>query len=179
MNGKKFLFQIASGDTFKVGNFEFIVLAQNHVLGTTEVLLIDFWKTTKFDDSTNNYKNSSIRKKLNSDFYDELVNEVGTINIIPHTVNLTADDGRKDYGMCDDSVSLLTCDMYRKYVDVIDKYRITSDWWWLATPCSTSSNGYDYTVRCVLNDGTLYRYNCNFDCGVRPFCILKSDIFVS
>ena len=179
MNGKKFLFQIASGDTFKVGNFEFIVLAQNHVLGTTEVLLIDFWKTTKFDDSTNNYKNSSIRKKLNSDFYDELVNEVGTINIIPHTVNLTADDGRKDYGMCDDSVSLLTCDMYRKYVDVIDKYRITSDWWWLATPCSTSSNGYDYTVRCVGSARTLGNYDCLNDCGVRPFCILKSDIFVS
>jgi hypothetical protein len=179
MNGKKFLFQIASGDTFKVGNFEFIVLAQNHVLGTTEVLLIDFWKTTKFDDSTNNYKNSSIRKKLNSDFYNELVNEVGTINIIPHTVNLTADDGRKDYGMCDDSVSLLTCDMYRKYVDVIDKYRITSDWWWLATPYSTSSNGYDYTVRCVNRDGALCNYICLYDCGVRPFCILKSDIFVS
>ncbi|CCY68998.1 putative uncharacterized protein [Clostridium sp. CAG:678] len=179
MNGKKVLFQIASGDTFKVGNFEFIVLAQNHVLGTTEVLLIDFWKTTKFDDSTNNYKNSSIRKKLNSDFYDELVNEVGTINIIPHTVNLTADDGRKDYGICDDCVSLLTCEQYRKYVDIVDKYRITSNWWWLATPYSTGSNGYDYTVRCADLDGTLNDNDCNYDNGVRPFCIFKSGIFVS
>lgn len=177
MNGKKFLFQIASGDTFKVGNFEFIVLAQNHVLGTTEVLLKDFWKTTKFDDSTNNYKNSSIRKKLNSDFYDELVNEVGTINIIPHTVNLTADDGRKDYGMCDDSVSLLTCDMYRKYVDIIDRYLI-DNWWWLATPYSTR-DGYRFTVRCVGHGGTLCNDHCNSDCGVRPFCIFKSGIFVS
>ncbi len=179
MNGKKFLFQIASGDTFKVGNFEFIVLAQNHVLGTTEVLLIDFWKTTKFDDSTNNYKNSSIRKKLNSDFYDELANEIGVMNIIPHTVDLTADDGRKDYGMCDDSVSLLTCEQYRKYVDIIDRYMITSNWWWLATPYSTSSNGYDRTVRCVDDDGTLGSLNCRSGCGVRPFCILKSGIFVS
>lgn len=179
MNGKKFLFQIASGDTFKVGKFEFIVLEQNHTLGTTEVLLKDFWKTAKFDENTNNYKDSGIRKKLNSDFYDELANEIGVMNIIPHTVDLTADDGRKDYGMCDDSVSLLTCEQYRKYVDIIDKYRITSDWWWLATPYSTSSNGYDYTVRCVINDGTLHNNDCNYVNGVRPFCIFKSGIFVS
>ena len=178
MENRKFLFEIAAGDTFKVGNFEFIVLAQNHALGTTEVLLKDFWKTAKFDDNINNYKNSSIRAELNSNFRDELANEIGTINIIPHTVNLTADDGRKDYGMCDDSVSLLTCDMYRKYVDIIDKYMITSDWWWLATPYSTR-DGYRYTVRCVNDDGTLCNGICNYDYGVRPFCIFKSNIFVS
>ena len=175
---KKRLSEVAMGDTFKVGKFEFIVLAQNRVVGTTEVLLKDLWKTTKFDDDTNDYKNSSIRKELNGEFLNELANEVGTINIIPHTVNLTADDGRKDYGMCDDSVSLLTCDMYRKYVDVIDRYLI-DNWWWLATPYSTSSNGYDFTVRCVRLDGTLRNGNCYLGYGVRPFCILKSGIFVS
>jgi hypothetical protein len=175
---KKRLSEVAMGDTFKVGKFEFIVLAQNRVVGTTEVLLKDLWKTTKFDDDTNDYKNSSIRKELNGEFLNELANEVGTINIIPHTVNLTADDGRKDYGMCDDSVSLLTCDMYRKYVDVIDRYLI-DNWWWLATPYSTSSNGYDCTVRCVNRGGTLNDDSCSCVSGVRPFCILKSGIFVS
>ena len=177
---KKRLSEVAMGDTFKVGKFEFIVLAQNGVVGTTEVLLKDLWKTTKFDDDTNDYKNSSIRKELNGEFLNELANEVGTINIIPHTVNLTADDGRKDYGMCDDSVSLLTCDMYRKYVDVIDIYLI-DNWWWLATPYSTSSNGYDFTVCCVNLGGALGSSNCScgYDRGVRPFCILKSGIFVS
>ena len=177
MNDRKFLFEIAVGDTFKVGNLEFIVLAQNHVLGTTEVLLKDLWATTKFDDDTNDYKNSSIREKLNGEFLNEIANEIGTINIIPHTVNLTADDGRKDYGMCDDSISLLTCDMYRKYVDIIDKYMIDK-WWWLVTPYSTR-DGYRYTVRCVNNVGTLCNGICNFDYGVRPFCIFKSGIFVS
>ena len=178
MDDRKFLFQIAAGDTFKVGNFEFIVLAQNHTLGTTEALLKDFWKTAKFDDNTNNYKDSSIRKELNSDFYDELTNGIVTMNIIPHTVDLTADDGRKDYGMCDDSISLLTCEQYRKYVDIIDRYRI-GNWWWLATPYSTSSNGYDYAVRCVNRVGALSNFNCRIGCGVRPFCIFKSYIFVS
>ena len=178
MENRKFLFEIAAGDTFKVGNFEFIVLAQNHALGTTEVLLKDLWATTKFDDDTNDYKNSSIREKLNGEFLNEIANEIGTINIIPHTVNLTADDGRKDYGMCDDSISLLTCDMYRKYVDIIDKYMIDK-WWWLATPYSTSSNGYSCAVRCVRHDGTLSCNDCVYDGGVRPFCIFKSGIFVS
>lgn len=177
MENRKFLFEIAAGDTFKVGNFEFIVLAQNNTIGTTEVLLKDVWKTAKFDDNTNNYKNSSIRAELNSNFRDELANEIGTINIIPHTVNLTADDGRKDYGMCDDSVSLLTCDMYRKYVDIIDKYMIDK-WWWLATPYSTR-DGYRLAVRCVRDVGSLDDDDCGFGGGVRPFCIFKSNIFVS
>ena len=174
---KKRLSEVKVGDTFKVGKFEFIVLEQDEKNEETEVLLKDFWKTAKFDDSTNNYKNSSIRKKLNSDFYDELVNEVGTINIIPHTVNLTADDGRKDYGMCDDSVSLLTCDMYRKYVDIIDRYLI-DNWWWLATPYSTR-DGYRFAVRCVNRDGALNDNYCISGYCVRPFCIFKSNIFVS
>ena len=179
MNDTKYLFEIAAGDTFKVGKFEFIVLEQSRAHDKTKVLLKDFWTTTKFDDDTNDYKNSWIREKLNGEFLDELANEIGRNNIVLHTVDLTADDGRKDYSSCNDCVSLLTCDMYRKYVDIIDKYRITSDWGWLATPCSTSSNGYSFTVRCVYRDGTLFNYDCYYVNGVRPFCIFKSDIFVS
>ena len=176
---KKRLSEVKVGDTFKVGKFEFIVLDQDEKNEETAVLLKDFWKIAKFDDSTNNYKNSSIRYKLNNEFLSEIADEVGKNNIVPHYVDLKADDGRIDYNACEDYVSLLTYDDYRNYVYVIDKYRITSDWWWLATPYSTSSNGYDFTVRCVDIDGTLNDYNCDGDCGVRPFCIFKSNIFIS
>ena len=47
---------------------------------------------------------------------------VGKDNIIQHKVDLTADDGRTDYGVCDDYISLLTCDMYRKCVYILEKY---------------------------------------------------------
>ncbi len=167
---------IAEGETFKVGDFEFIVLEQHE--NTTSVILKDFWKTLKFDNNSNNYKESDLRTLLNTDFYHGLSKEVKPENVVKHTVDLTADDGRIDYDSCEDYISLLTCNMYRKYVYILDKYK-KSDWWWLATPYSTKSNCYDFSVRCVCFNGTLYNDVCRNDYGVRPFCILKSNIFVS
>ncbi|MBR4973626.1 MAG: hypothetical protein IKY45_04085 [Clostridia bacterium] len=178
---KVLLKDIEVGETFKVGTLEFIVL--EHVMtddnkNVTYVLLKDFWKTTKFDSSFNNYKESEIRKDLNNNFYNELSGIVGTDNIVEHTVYLAADDGRTDYGHCEDNISLLTCEMYRKYVYVLEKYN-PKKWWWLATAYSTKSNGYETSVRCVDSSGTLSSINRGSSGGVRPFCILKSNIFVS
>ena len=167
---------IEVGETFKIGNFEFIVLEHNEE--TSSVILKEFWKTAKFDGSFNDYKESEIRKGLNNAFYNELSGTVGADNIVKHAVDLTADDGRVDYRHCEDNISLLTCDLYRKYVYVLEKYK-TEDWWWLATAYSTKSNDFEYTVRCVDYYGTLRYGHCSFSFGVRPFCILKSNIFVS
>ncbi len=178
---KLLLKDVKVGETFKVGTLEFIVL--EHVMtddnkSVTYVILKDFWKTTKFDSSFNNYKESEIRKDLNNNFYNELSGIVGADNIVEHTVDLTADDGRTDYEDCNDNISLLTCEMYRKYVYVLEKYN-PKKWWWLATAYSTKSNGYEVSVRCVINIGTLSDNYCDNFIGVRPFCILKSNIFVS
>ena len=167
---------IPVGETFKVNDLEFIVL--EHKEETTCVILKGFYKTTSFDDSSNDYRESSIRNILNSEFYKLLSNAVGNENIVNHTVDITSDDGRTDYQSCDDNISLLTCDMYRKYVYILEKYN-PQKWWWLATAQSTESNGYERAVRCVYVNGTLYNYFCYFNNGVRPFCILKSNIFVS
>ena len=166
---------VPAGETFKVGDLEFVVL--EHWDNATAVLLKELWKTCAFDDASNDYKDSEIRKELNSNFYNELSSAVGEDNIIEHTVDLTSDDGRKDYENCTDDVSLLTCDQYRKYVTILDKYR--AGIWWLATAYSTKDNGYSFSVRCVDDRGTLSNYGCGNDLGVRPFCILKSNIFVS
>ena len=167
---------IPVGKTFKVDDLEFIVL--EHKTETTCVILKNFWKTTVFDNSSNDYKESSIRKSLNTDFLKMLSNSVGANNIIEHKVDLTADDGRTEYETCSDYISLLTCEMYRKYVYILDKYK-NPNWWWLATPYSTKANGYEKSVRCVDSLGALDFYRCYYDFGVRPFCILKSNIFVS
>ena len=167
---------IPTGETFKVGDFEFIVL--EHKKEKTFVILKDFWKTDKFDDSSNDYKETSIRQSLNTEFYALLSNAVGNENIVKHTVDLTADDGRTDYDICYDNISLLTCEMYRKYVYILDKYN-PKKWWWLVTPYSTKSNDYTLSVRCANCNGTLFNYSYFHGRGVRPFCILKSNIFVS
>ena len=170
---------VAVGETFKVGDLEFIVLEhKEYNPGNCEtfVILKDFWKTDKFDDSSNDYKESSIRKSLNTEFYALISNAVGSENIVKHTVDLTADDGRTDYGTCDDNISLLTCEMYRKYVYILDKYN-PKKWWWLASPYSTKTNGYTLSVRCVCFDGALCGYDCDCNDGVRPFCIFNPSIF--
>lgn len=167
---------IEVGETFKVGNLEFVVLEHNKE--TTAVILKDFWKNAHFDSSFNDYKESEIRKDLNNAFYNELSGAIGADNIVNHTVDLTADDGRTDYNQCEDNISLLTCDLYRKYVYVLEKHN-PEKWWWLATAYSTKSNGYETAVRCVHDCGTLYYINCYCNFAVRPFCILKSNIFVS
>ena len=180
------LSDIAVGDTFEVGIFEFIVLEQG--ANYSKVLLKDFWKEMPFDNNSNDYKLSIVRNSLNTKFYSDLLKYVGKNNILKHKVDLTAMDGRKEYGACRDFVSLLTCDMYRKYVEIIDKYKgsieiikspvITKDWWWFSTPYSTKANGYFDSV-CICNRyGAIYRYSNYNKGGIRPFCILKSDIFV-
>lgn len=174
---QKQLVEYEPGETVKFGKFEFIILEQGDTY--TKLLLKDFWKTARFDENSNNFSESEIFSDLNTNFYNELSAVVGKENIIKHSVDLTSDDGRKDHGSVNCNISLLTCDMYREFVEIIDKYRITSDWWWLATPFSTASNGYEFAVRCVYCSGALGNYYCSDSGGVRPFCILKSNIFVS
>ena len=172
----KTLAEVTLGETCRLGHLEFIVL--EHTGNGTAVLLKDFWKTANFDGDSNDYRTSSIRNDLNTVFYNELADVVGADNIIPHNTDLTADDGRTEYEFCEDNIGLMTADNYRRYVYLLDKYRSDS-WWWLATPYSTAANGYNFAVRVVYRGGTLNNNICNFDCGVRPFCILKSNIFVS
>ncbi len=176
MKNKKQLIHVEEGRTFKLGDYEFIVL--EHSAEGTCVLLKDFWKVMPFDTDYNDYSSSDVRNLLNTEFLNNISMLIGKENVIEHSVDLTADDGRKDYGECRDYISLITCDLYRKYVEILDKYN-PRRWWWIATPYSTKPNGYHYAVRCVDDCGTLNCDYCGNDFGVRPFCILKSDIFVS
>ena len=165
------LASVPVGQTFKIGGEEWIVL--EHFKDTTiclrkELLLVKF----KFDDTTNNFSKSYINHFLNAHYAQKLLKLVGN-NLCEHTVDLTADDGLRDYKKCKAYVSLLTCELYRKYTDIMLKYN-PEQWWWLATAYSTPTRGYGMLVRYVLNIGTLDDDYCN-DCGgVRPFCILKS-----
>lgn len=134
------------------------------------------YRNTKFDDNSNNYANSKIRKTLNMEYLKKISDAVGEENIVETEIDLTSDDGLDDYGKITDKVGLFTADMYRKYNRIIEKYPV-NDWWWLATPSSTEHRGWKYTVRCVISIGTLFDYGCSHSIGVRPFCILNPSIF--
>ena len=167
---------IPVGKTFKLGKYEFIVL--EHSKDTTAVIMKNLLENSvKFGDNCD-FKTSNVKNIL-GDFADKISGIIGADNLIEHTVDLTSNDGLKDYGKTKEKMSLLTADLYRRYVEILDKHKIDK-WWWLATPYSTPKHGYSEYVLCVAPSGIISDRNFyGGDCGVRPFCILNSNIFVS
>ena len=163
------------GDIVKVGKHEFIVL--EHREEGTALIRKDMLKTEEEFGENNNYEGSHVEEICN-EFAAELAAIVGENNVVIHEVDLTSDDGLKDYGTVQRKASLLTTDMYRKFVQILDKHN-PATWWWLATPYSTPAHENDNWVKCVAPSGGIGNDYYSRDDGVRPFCILKSNIFVS
>ena len=163
------------GEVIKIGSHEFIVLDQ--VGEATLLLRKDALVKMAFSEDNNNYAGSAADDACN-EFAEELADLVGEDNILLHEVDLTADDGLKDYGIIQRKVSLRTAQMQREYVTILDKYRLDC-WEWLATAYSTPTHGESTWVKCVSPAGCIYNWFNFLNLAVRPFCILKSNIFVS
>lgn len=169
------LADIEVGDTCKLGAHEIIVLEQTG--DTTAVILRDLLPPMEFG-STNNFDGSGVDATC-AEFADEIATIIGAENIVEHTVDLTTDDGLKDYGKIERRCSLLTADLYRRFVEILDKFK-PDRWWWLATAVSTKRHDNDSWVKCVAPSGFIdYDGHYNYGGGVRPFLILKSTISVS
>jgi len=170
------LAEIPEGDTFKIGEHEFVVL--EHSEDTTAIIRKELLAEDMEFGSNNNFSGSYVEDKCN-EFAGEISDIVGEENLVEHTVDLTSDDGLKDYGTIKSRCSLLTTDLYRRYVEILDKFK-PDRWWWLATAHSTERHGNSSWVKCVAPSGGIFGGNYyGLDGGVRPFCILKSNIFVS
>lgn len=173
----KRLKSLERGQIFSAGGFNWLVVEHNQ--HGTLALMEKCLKYDAFDEeNSNDWRQSSSRRYLNENFLQVIEdNGLGPDNIIETEVDLTADDGLKDYGTSIDKVFLLTADMYRKNRDVIEPI---DDWWWLITPYSTPTAGDAHHVRYVCSGGSLgYHYAYNGRRGLRPALILKSDILVS
>ena len=131
----------------------------------------------QFDKNSSDWKKSSLREYLNGEFLEKLSGAVGKENIISFERDLLSLDGQTEYGSCEDKVSLLTVDEYRRYRNMIPN---TDDsWWWLITPWSTPCNDYERSVAVVSPSGLIGHGICSNYGGVRPFCIFSSSIFES
>ena len=168
---------IAPGGVFEVAGFEFIVLEQ--LEDGAAVILKGLWHDGEVFSGTNNNFDGSNADELCREFEEELKKAIGQDIFVKHSVDLTSDDGLKDYGVIERNVSLLTAEQYRKYVEILDKYKLDV-WWWLSTPHSTKTHDNDCWVKCVSPFGGISLINyCRSSSGVRLFCIFKSNIFVS
>lgn len=169
--------KIAPSSVISYGGLDCIVLdvEQDKIL----VLAKESIGNMPFDEgNSNNFPKGTLCKYLNGEFIKKLkANGADTSALIPTTIDLTSDDGLKDYGETTQKIFLLTCDMYRKYRSVIPNL---NDWWWLATAYSTESNGYAYGARSVYSDGSLGGNIAYIGhVGVRPAFYLKSSILES
>ena len=123
----------------------------------------------------NNFAASDIREFLNGKFLQKLIEAGAPEEMFEHfNVDLTADDGLKDYGGDRVRVGLITCDEYRLLRGNIPE--LPDTWWWTATSDSPKNS----LVRYVDFGGTLlFNSACDGHGGVRPICVLKSEILKS
>lgn len=133
-------------------------------------------KERTFDSDSNNWISSKLREELNTKFLKKIADELGEDAVIEFDRDLLSLDGQTEYGHCEDKISLLTVDEYRKYRKFIPNM---DKWWWLLTPWSTPANDYSTTIGVVSPSGCVIG-NCYGDGdGVRPACIFSSSIFES
>lgn len=162
------------GDTFELADTTWKIL---DITSAGYICLADSIEDMKFDSDSNNWENSGLRSYLNGEFFEKIAAEIGSENIVPFERNLLSLDGQTEYGKCEDKVSLLTVDEYRKYRNLIPN---TKDyWWWLVSPWSTPCNDYKRAVAVVSSAGSIGNNDCSCNYGVRPVCIFSSSIFES
>lgn len=174
---KKALKTAPRGTAFNYAGQRWVVLEHNATgtLCLTEKIVED----RAFDDGNcNDFSKSSSLRYLNGPFLDTLIDAAGCSSaFLTSELDLTTDDGLKDYGTCNVTIFLLTVDQYRRNRDVIPN---ADDWWWLSTAFSTKSNGYESLARYVYSDGTLTGYYAYSGLGgLRPACYLDSDLLIS
>ena len=127
---------------------------------------------------TNNFAESELRKKLNGEYLDEWV-KFGAVkeDFVLMKVDLTANDGLKDYDACECFLAPRTCDQHRKYRYLIPNPK--RSWEWTVTAYSTKNNGCSYGVYQVSGSGTLgYSVYVDIAFGVRPLFKLNPDAII-
>lgn len=174
---KVMLKDIPVGGKFDTGIGRFIVLEQKE--NSTAVITEDLYREdVKFDGDCTDYKKSSLRELCEGEILNEFVAEFGEDNICENEAGLVTVDGQKVFEKLLTKVRPLTFDEARECNDLLVNKDI-SDWYWTCTPWSTKERGCGYSVAVVSPSGFI-NYDYYYDCrGVRPFCILKSNIFVS
>lgn len=161
------------GKTVEIAGMEWMILDKTEK-GYFAVLNGFDGKERAFDSDSNNWISSKLREELNTKFLKKIVDELGEDAVIGFDRDLLSLDGQTEYGHCEDKISLLTVDEYRKYRKLLPNM---PKWWWLITPWSTPVNDYNSTLTVVSPSGYIGSYVCNFGIGVRPVCIFSSSIF--
>lgn len=154
------------GEHFIYNGIEFICL--DIIGGNYLAMTAKPYAEIPFDtDGKNDWCKSSLRRVLNNDFLDLLDRR----HLIKQTSDLIADNGDKAYGTSEDYVTILSCDQYRKYRELVPLFE---EWMWTLTPwtCPPSGSG---TVRHVNTAGIVGSNYASTGGGVAPACLFSSE----
>lgn len=160
--------EIKLGEIFGFGGYEWIKLEDG--LSITKDIVTE----KEFDsDCNNSYTTSKVKCYLSDAFMDYLCEDgadISSFDFFP--LDLTADDGTKEYALYKVMIGMLTADQYRKNRHLLEPI---SDSWWLATPKSYNPKNND-AVMYVDEDGFLRDELVWIQGhGVRPVCKLAEE----
>lgn len=162
--------KLRPGEEFVYNGIRFICLdvIDGNYLAITADCLCEKRFNDNYNDGCNNWKTSTLRRFLNEDVLEE---HFDAKHLIKQTSDLTADNGDKAYGTCEDYITLLTCDQYRKYRDYVPLFE---ECMWTLTPwrCDTGNASY---VRDVNPTGAVYYSYANVSIGLAPVCLFNSN----
>jgi hypothetical protein len=158
------------GNHFYFKDFEWIAL--ENVYGGLMAIMARPWGEPLqpfSSNNNNNYADSDLRKSL----LEKLLPVLGEDNLLPHTVDITADNGDDEYGYFMDSVFILSVEEYRKYRDYVPLCR---DWMWTRTPWITHST----EVRAVSDCGRVHELDVGsveegYGASVLPVVIFSTE----
>lgn len=171
------LSELNPGDVFKIGDHDFIIL--RHYGDTTKVISKNFMaENVVFDRNTPDYNNSNLKKIIDTEIQPVIENALGKDNIIKEDIVVKTVDNQDRFDLIESKVRVATFEESRQYNDFIVNKDL-DDWWWTCTPWSTDDRGWKYQIAVVAPAGFIRNSGCNCSGGVRPVCILKSNIFVS
>ena len=175
-NSRVELSALVPGEKFTTGIDNFIVLGHDET--GTKVIQDDFFaEEVKFDSNSPDYTKSDLKKLFDTTILGAYENEFGADNLVEHEVQLKSVD-IQNYGTFTCKVRPITFDEAREFNALIVKPELPG-WWWTCTPWSIKERGWDYSVAVVSPRGSIRWDYCDGHSGVRPVCILKSNIFVS
>lgn len=173
---KVLLSTLKRGDVFQTtGKRKYKVLEQYG--DTTKIISLDLVKENVEFGDTSDYKTSKVKKLCDIEILKDFEEEFEAENIETHTADIITVDGQK-LGTVDCKIRPITFDEAREYTDITPN-PFLNDWYWTLSPWSTKERGWKKALAVVSPSGFVDCGIFNNDFGVRPVCILKSNIFVS
>lgn len=174
LSEEKSINEIKAGDHFEYKGIEWVCLdvGNKTAFAVTAKVIANMPFNDKYEDGCNNWRTSSLRKWLKSEFLDKNFDKGA---LLANFSTLTADNGDDKYGFVEDYVTLIDCDQYRKYRKFMPKY---DNWIWTLTPRSCTA-GYADSVRYISPSGELYSNYANGIRGIAPACLFNLNYLSS